>query len=438
MSEGIQVILLLAAIVAGCVAYVTRQRWGHIERASVAMNAVPMPHVREQEPHQDVMAWAPTVPRQAPPTLAAAVSALAREHAGRRYRFALGWCVVNGRLQCAGHDMLNIYHTLITGQTRAGKDNLALQILLSLSQQEPPDSLQLCIIDGKGLDFCTFEGRAHTWHLALQPEQIGAAMDALTQERQRRGELLRAARANKWRPDGDIPMLVVYISELSLLEDAVGSTALTSWLNSELAAGAAFGIRYIVATQTAANFSTRWRSQISLFMAGYQPGQHQDAPNTGATTQQMRAAPHGVPPSELRPAPAGAGVFTLVQADKILTLRTVHLHESELVALVESLPVASSAATAATTAPEGPRAPLPAATATEDTEPRTTAHSAPGGAAAACGAVAVSPEERKAILEANSALPGASRREVCRRVFNGATGGHHYRKVQAVLDEAGA
>lgn len=48
--------------------------------------------------------------------------------------------------------------------------------------------------------------------------------------------------------------------------------------------------------------------------------------------------------------------------------------------------------------------------------------------------VAVADEDRVAILAAAS--EGTSRREICRRVFNGATGGAAYRKVQAVLDQA--
>ncbi|HSH80029.1 MAG TPA: hypothetical protein VLA19_16005 [Herpetosiphonaceae bacterium] len=80
----------------------------------------------------------------------------------------------------------------------------------------------------------------------------------------------------------------------------------------------------------------------------------------------------------------------------------------------------------ATSALECAKLPLPA----EDAEilelpPRATLPAAP---------VAVADDERAAILAA--AAKGASRREICRRVFDGATGGAAYRKVQAVLDQA--
>src|SRR3712207_4975213 len=114
-------------------------------------------------------------------------------------------------------------------------------------------------------------------------------MEALGAERERRRAILAAAGASKWeryRGD-DLPLLVVYISELSLLEDATGGRELGQWLNSELAAGRAFGIRYIIATQTASNYATRWRSQIGVYLAGFQPSDSQDAPNTGLTTREL-------------------------------------------------------------------------------------------------------------------------------------------------------
>jgi hypothetical protein len=257
------------------------------------------------------------------------------------YHLVLGWQQRHKAAHCIALPLVGgVYHTLISGQSRSGKDNLALNALLGLVLKQPPDRVQLCIIDGKGLDFAGFEGKAHTWHLALEPETIAQAMHALTQERQRRGNLLRGAKVSKWenyRRSPTLPLLVVYVSELSLLEGAVGKNHLTDWLNQELAAGAAFGIRYIIATQTVSNFNTRWRSQISLYLAAFQPSQSQDQPNTGLTTSEIRAA-GGIPPSELPAPPAGAGVFTCVLGREVKVIRAGLMDDEQRYRLLAELP----------------------------------------------------------------------------------------------------
>jgi hypothetical protein len=259
----------------------------------------------------------------------------------RAFSVPIGW-----KKQTGCHTVALVgesYHILITGQSRAGKDNLTLNMLLALALQYGANKVQFCVIDGKGLDFCGFEGKAHTWGLALKPEEIAGIMSALTEERSRRGEILRNAKVTKWENyEGfDIPLLVVYVSELSLLEDAVGKSPLTAWLNSELAAGAAFGMRYIIATQTASNFSTRWRSQISLYLASFQPSQSQDWPNAGLTTKEIEEN-GGIPPSKLPPPPEGAGVFTCIQGRTIHMVRAGLLDDKQRESILAGLPASSN------------------------------------------------------------------------------------------------
>ena len=282
-----------------------------------------------------------------PANLRAALNTLLREDPHDRYRIPLGWHYAKGGKQGLLRASLigDTNHILITGQSDTGKDNLALNLLFSLALLHPPEEVQFCLIDGKGLDFAQWKNKAHTWRLAQAPQEIAPAMAALTQERLRRAERLRQAEVSKWEEyqGDDLPLLVVYVSELSLLEDATSRSDLAQWLNSELAAGRAFGIRYIVATQTASNFSTRWRSQISLFLAGFQPSQSQDEPNTGLTTKELQAH-RGVPPSELPPPPLGAGVFTAVSGRECITVRATRLDTHQRRALLDQLPDAVASA----------------------------------------------------------------------------------------------
>jgi hypothetical protein len=63
-----------------------------------------------------------------------------------------------------------------------------------------------------------WSSRAQTWLLATESEQIPDAMHALSNERRRR-QILAQAGVSKWDEyqGGDLRLLVVFISELSLL-----------------------------------------------------------------------------------------------------------------------------------------------------------------------------------------------------------------------------
>lgn len=275
-----------------------------------------------------------------PVNIAQALLYLKQNYAHRRYSMPLGWQLADDAPDCVfAHLVDDTYHTLITGQTRGGKDNAALNMLFGLAILNDPTQLQICVIDGKGLDFAGWEGKAHSWRLALKPTDIKPAMEALSAERERRRGVLSAAGASKWEnyKGTDLPLLVTYVSELTLLEDAVGKNDLTAWLNSELAAGAAFGMRYIIATQTASNFATRWRGQISLYLAGRQVSQSQDQPNTNMQTADLERI-GAIPPSALPGGTTGVGVFTAVSDGTAFTIRASLMDDEQRAKILAQLP----------------------------------------------------------------------------------------------------
>jgi DNA segregation ATPase FtsK/SpoIIIE, S-DNA-T family len=355
-----------------------------------------------------------------PPDLETTIQTLAQDAPTARYRFPLGWSVVNGRPALSqGAFVGDINHILLTAQSDGGKDTWAIGALLSLAATHSPQELQLCIIDGKGLDFVGWRKLPQVWRTALTPDEIAPAMQALSAERERRRRILSAVGVSKWDAyqGGDLPLLVVFISELALLQDATSAKILERWLNSELAAGRAFGMRYIVATQTASNFATRWRSQISLFVAGFQPSQSQDTPNTGLRTNEILRV-NGVPPSELPAPPAGAGVFCVVAGREAITIRASLVDDAERCRWLESLGSASGHPNALEALP----------VAREDVSTST-----PGGQGSREAPV-VTAEERAAIIAAAQREP--SRRKVCLRIFN-TTGGRAWDKVKLVCDQEG-
>jgi hypothetical protein len=276
-----------------------------------------------------------------PPTnLQITIKEMQRVAPRAQYRFPIGWRYVTDHSSLGmGHFVDDTNHILLTGQSDIGKDTWALGVMFSLTQLHNPTEIQICIIDGKGLDFAGWEGKAYTWRLAQRPEDIEPAMRTLTTERLRRADILRNAQVSKWEgyQGGGLPLLVVYISELALLEDATSKSDLAAWMNSELAAGRAFGIRYIVATQTASNFPTRWRSQIGLYVAGYQPADSQDEPNTGRTTKAIKDA-GAVPPSELPAPPRGRGVFCVTFDRVAINVRVPPIDDSQRRSYLSQLP----------------------------------------------------------------------------------------------------
>jgi DNA segregation ATPase FtsK/SpoIIIE, S-DNA-T family len=283
-----------------------------------------------------------------PPTdLAVTLAYLRARYGQRRYTLPLGWQVVGGRPVCVvAHLVDDVFHVLVTAKSRAGKDSGVVSWLLALALLNPPSRLQVAIVDGKGgLDWIGWRGKAYTWLLAINREEIVPAMVALTQERERRGQILRQAGVSSWENyrGTDLPLLVIYVSELLLLQDAASPKELERWLNSELSASGALGLRYIVATQTASNFATRWRSQIDLFYAGYQPSASQDTPNTGLTVDEIVKV-GGVPPSQLPELPRGRGVFTAVQGRLVETVRVGYIDDAQRARWLAQLPDASKKA----------------------------------------------------------------------------------------------
>lgn len=280
-----------------------------------------------------------------PPGVPESLAYMRRASPHDRYLLPLGW----RRNRAGDPDLVHTAlvgetnHLLISGASDSGKDNLAWWMLLSLALAQPdPQRLQVAILDGKGLDFQPWAAKAQTWRLATESEQIPAAMRALTAERQRRKGILAAAGVSKWDQYAGpgLPLLVVFISELSLLETAVRRERqrrdrdrsqdldLEVWLNDELSSGRAFGIRYLIGMQTVTGMDMLWRSQIGVFLAGYQPDETQVKPNTTRTARQIVEA-GAVPPHQLPAPPAGAGVFTIVSGAQCVTARAPYLPDAE-------------------------------------------------------------------------------------------------------------
>ncbi|MCA0355121.1 MAG: cell division protein FtsK [Chloroflexi bacterium] len=258
----------------------------------------------------------------------------------KRFVLALGWRSVQGVVSLVHGSLIDDFtHVQVSGATGSGKDGWVRTALLYLCLTNPAERLQLALVDGKaGLSWLGWREKAHVGLFAEAEHELAPALTWLTEQRLQRQKLLKAAECERWEEyqGHDLPLLVVFISELTLLEQAIGAKQLEQWLNSELTSGRAAGIRYIIATQTFSNLSTRFRSQISLAVAGYQPRDDADEPNTTLPTKAFPSS--ALPPSRLPSPPAGAGVFSCVQGRNAVTVRTSFIDKTQRQQLLSLLP----------------------------------------------------------------------------------------------------
>jgi hypothetical protein len=249
------------------------------------------------------------------------------------FRFPIGWTVCRQpagalRLEIGTfrrgptHAVVNI---LISGQIGCGKDVLLRSILLALLHRTSPDELRVAILDGKGLDYVGYAGLAHLAVLANDIPDIPPALTWLDEEREQRKTLLREVGAKNWADaptPKPFPLLLVCISELTTLERFIDS--FWEWANDHLSLDRALGICYIVGTQTASNTPTRWRRQVQLCIAGYQPSPDDDRPNTNLSAG--RWPEDTIPPSGL---PLGGGYFAVVLGRTALNVRAAFIPDAE-------------------------------------------------------------------------------------------------------------
>jgi hypothetical protein len=228
-------------------------------------------------------------------------------------------------------------NVLVTGQIGAGKDWVFRGIVQALMHQGlTPEDLQVVILDGKGLDYPGYDGLGFVIQAAHTMEDIPHVLGWLDQEtRRRRDHLAEAGAKSFWsyydQGRRDMPFVLVYVSELTKLERHVEK--FWAWLEDHLTSDRAYGLGFVVGTQTASNMPTRWRRQCQVFVAGVQPSAHDDKPNTNRTTDEWEQAGL-VPPSLL---PAEPGHFALVQGRAMATIRGVVIPDAEEHALLQAI-----------------------------------------------------------------------------------------------------
>lgn len=249
------------------------------------------------------------------------------------WAYPIGWHMLDGRwvLQAAtmqpGTDRSAV-NVLITGQIGSGKDWVVRGIVHALMDRLTPTDLSLVLIDGKGLDYPVYDDCPFVLRTAHVIEHVAPCLTWLDHVVRDRRDRLAAAGAKNWweyyRAGGrDMPFLLVYVSELTRLERFVDK--FWTWLEDHLTTDRAYGVGFILGTQTAANMPTRWRNQCQVFIAGYQPSKHADAPNTNIPTEDWNRG-GCLPPSQL---PLAPGHMAVAHGRALTNVRGVAVTDQE-------------------------------------------------------------------------------------------------------------
>jgi DNA segregation ATPase FtsK/SpoIIIE, S-DNA-T family len=263
------------------------------------------------------------------------------------YSVPVGWVLdpaaATGHLM---HTSFNdeVYNLLVTGQNRMGKDNLVLNMLYALMLAHTPAQLQVAIIDGKGgLDFNNWEHLAHVWGLSVAPGEHEALMALVEAEWDSRRKTLKAAGARNWGAytragHTDMPLLIIYVSELSLIKRDMSKDQFNAWLEGMLRGFPAFGIRFIIGTQNVSgDGGTGWRGETQLKISARLDKQSSVEPCTAKTPAEIAAA--GVTsPHLLQPGPTNKGVFFIGYGDVMANVRTSFITDEQHDHLYHLLP----------------------------------------------------------------------------------------------------
>lgn len=287
---------------------------------------------------------------EAPSDLRFVLAYMRKHQPGGKYLWPVGWYLStdDGKPRLVWTSLKGeANHFLISGTTNSGKDNLARYGIYTLCLQHTPQEIQFAIMDGKGLDWLGFSGKAHTWGISLSHEFHDALASRITREMRVRQWKIQQTGVRSWDDykGGDMPMLVILVSELYLIAMALGQSGksgsgkdqLKNWLTPLVTAGRAFGMRVIVLTQSATNMPTEWRGQLNTYLAGAQPAPNHDEPNTGLRAENIKAK-GGVPPSEMPSVPTYAGVVTYVQGMEVGTVRSGFVTDEQIDSILAGMP----------------------------------------------------------------------------------------------------
>ncbi|PAP96928.1 FtsK/SpoIIIE domain-containing protein [Mesorhizobium wenxiniae] len=165
-------------------------------------------------------------------------------------------------------DLAAAPHLLVGGATGQGKSVCMHGLIVSLISRHSPDTLRLCLIDPKQVEFPVYSGSKYLWNddVASGITEARTAIDALVVEMDNRYAQMKAFGVNNVldarRKAGGFPFIVAFIDELAdlIIQDRTVESKIVRLAQAARAAG----IHLVLATQRpdAKTFSGLIRSNI--------------------------------------------------------------------------------------------------------------------------------------------------------------------------------
>ncbi len=154
-------------------------------------------------------------------------------------------------------------HYLVGGETGSGKTTWLLSTVYALAASNPPESLQIVIVDPKNADLTILEGLSHVpFAVATEVESAGKLLAWLVGEIERRLQVIAEARlalglhlpdleAYNARAGGKLPRILAVIDEVTDLVDLAGGqkSDLYRALQRIVQIGRSAGVHAIIGTQ---------------------------------------------------------------------------------------------------------------------------------------------------------------------------------------------
>lgn len=245
-----------------------------------------------------------------------------------------------------------IMHALIAGYTGSGKDALLRLWFTTLTTNNTPEELQFVIIDGK-VDWLS-PALAESAYMAIPPsggvdiqkkdgkfvdcakDQMRESFEWIFEEVHRRQKLFSSIGAvdmqSYTKKSGEsLPYIFFIASDVGETFDG----DLKMLTNLLIAKGRAYGIRLIISLQNPVGEGTKWRSQISLIMTGYQANTDHDRYTLGMNVERMQFRPSLLPNPDEND--ISKGLFVVRRGSSQHLVRTAHLPEDDWFMYIESI-----------------------------------------------------------------------------------------------------
>jgi hypothetical protein len=172
-------------------------------------------------------------------------------------------------------------HILVGGESRSGKSTWLNAMLAGMLPLNPPQTLNVAFVDGKGVEFLIWDGIPHqVADIATTAERAAIVLESLVREMNRRLTFFRHARVRSLSQYNDLaqaaggeklPLMLIVIDEMTnlMVQTPALAQTLTNHLVQLSSQGAALGLILAISTQNpkAEVINTLIRGNLSMRIA---------------------------------------------------------------------------------------------------------------------------------------------------------------------------